>query len=166
MSRIGDWGEKAYINLYRRGLASILLDQLASHPGTFDTFQELINITLELETRYHERKKEKGGNQKKKPPVTGSNSSRPPQDSLSKRPHHRIIIRASSFGLQRTSPMLLYLIRTINQLVLKRREELRKGCVLIVVGITQLKNDSRDLRTSLGYQEASLARRENPECES
>ncbi|MBW0463369.1 hypothetical protein O181_003084 [Austropuccinia psidii MF-1] len=39
MSRIGDWGERAYIHVYRRGLASRLLDQLASHPGDFDTLQ-------------------------------------------------------------------------------------------------------------------------------
>ncbi|MBW0580694.1 hypothetical protein O181_120409 [Austropuccinia psidii MF-1] len=32
MSRIGDWGERAYIHVYRRGLASRLLDQLASNP--------------------------------------------------------------------------------------------------------------------------------------
>ncbi|MBW0494681.1 hypothetical protein O181_034396 [Austropuccinia psidii MF-1] len=86
MSIIGDWGEKAYIHVYRRGLASRLLDQLASHPGTFDTLQELKDITLELDTRYHERQKEKGGNQERKPPATGSNPSRPPQNSFPKRP--------------------------------------------------------------------------------
>ncbi|MBW0589700.1 hypothetical protein O181_129415 [Austropuccinia psidii MF-1] len=75
MSRIGDWGERAYIHVYRIGLASRLLDQLASHPGNFDTLQELLDVTLELDTRYHERKKEKGGNQEKKPPVSRSNPS-------------------------------------------------------------------------------------------
>ncbi|MBW0565098.1 hypothetical protein O181_104813 [Austropuccinia psidii MF-1] len=64
----------------RRGLASRLLDQLASYPGNLDTLQELMDITLESDTRYHERQKEKGSNQEKKPPVTGSNPSRPPQD--------------------------------------------------------------------------------------
>ncbi|MBW0475011.1 hypothetical protein O181_014726 [Austropuccinia psidii MF-1] len=59
MSRIGDWGEGAYIHVYRRQLASRLFDQLASHPCTFDTLQELINITLELETKHHERQKER-----------------------------------------------------------------------------------------------------------
>ncbi|MBW0475348.1 hypothetical protein O181_015063 [Austropuccinia psidii MF-1] len=39
MSRIGDWGKRAYIHVYRRGLESRLLDQLASHLGTFDTLQ-------------------------------------------------------------------------------------------------------------------------------
>ncbi|MBW0508383.1 hypothetical protein O181_048098 [Austropuccinia psidii MF-1] len=48
-----------------------------------------MDITLELDTRYHERQKKKGGHQEKNPPVTGSNSSRPPQDSSTKRPHHK-----------------------------------------------------------------------------
>ncbi|MBW0495160.1 hypothetical protein O181_034875 [Austropuccinia psidii MF-1] len=60
ISRVGDWEERAYINVYRRGLASRLLDQLAFYPGNFDTLQELMEITLELDTRYHERQKEKG----------------------------------------------------------------------------------------------------------
>ncbi|MBW0564144.1 hypothetical protein O181_103859 [Austropuccinia psidii MF-1] len=55
ISRIGDWGERAYIHVYRRGLASRILDQLASYPGNFDALQELMDITLELDTRYHER---------------------------------------------------------------------------------------------------------------
>ncbi|MBW0477070.1 hypothetical protein O181_016785 [Austropuccinia psidii MF-1] len=71
MSRIGDWGERAYIHVYRREWASRLLDQLASHPGAFDTLQELMDVTLELDTRYHEKQKEKGGNQEKKHPVNG-----------------------------------------------------------------------------------------------
>ncbi|MBW0561957.1 hypothetical protein O181_101672 [Austropuccinia psidii MF-1] len=35
MSIIGDWGERAYIHVYRRGLDCRLLDQLASYPGKF-----------------------------------------------------------------------------------------------------------------------------------
>ncbi|MBW0562588.1 hypothetical protein O181_102303 [Austropuccinia psidii MF-1] len=89
MSRIGDWRERAYIHVHRIELASRSLDQLASHPGTFDTLQEIMGITLESDTRYHERQKEKGGNQEKKTPVPGSNPSRPPQGSSSKRPHHK-----------------------------------------------------------------------------
>ncbi|MBW0585998.1 hypothetical protein O181_125713 [Austropuccinia psidii MF-1] len=70
MSRIGDWGERAYIHVCRRGLASRLLDQLASHPGNFDSLQELMDITLELDTRYHERQKEKGSHQETKPSIS------------------------------------------------------------------------------------------------
>ncbi|MBW0574914.1 hypothetical protein O181_114629 [Austropuccinia psidii MF-1] len=114
MSRVGDWGERAYINVYRRGCASRPLDQLASYPGNFDTLQELMEITLELDTRYHERKKEKGSHQENKSPATGSNSSRPPQDPSSKGPTIRRIRRGSNFKLQRRSPILLSSIRTIN----------------------------------------------------
>ncbi|MBW0585459.1 hypothetical protein O181_125174 [Austropuccinia psidii MF-1] len=48
-----------------------------------------MDITLELDNRYHERQKGKGSHQEKMPLVTGSNSSRPPQDSPSKRPDHK-----------------------------------------------------------------------------
>ncbi|MBW0546672.1 hypothetical protein O181_086387 [Austropuccinia psidii MF-1] len=51
MSRIWYWGERAYIYVYRRGLASRFLDQLASYHGNFDTLQGLMDITLELDTR-------------------------------------------------------------------------------------------------------------------
>ncbi|MBW0552518.1 hypothetical protein O181_092233 [Austropuccinia psidii MF-1] len=81
MSRIGDWGEGAYIHVYRRGLATRFLDQLASHPGSFDSLQELMDITLETDTRYHERQKEMGSHQEKKPPISGSSSSKSPQIS-------------------------------------------------------------------------------------
>ncbi|MBW0512215.1 hypothetical protein O181_051930 [Austropuccinia psidii MF-1] len=104
MSRIGDWGERVYIHSYRRGLESRLLDQLASHPGTFDTLQELMYITLELDPKYHERQKEKGGNQERKPPVTGYNFSRPPQDSSSKRPRHKKNKKGKKFHLSKDKP--------------------------------------------------------------
>ncbi|MBW0573646.1 hypothetical protein O181_113361 [Austropuccinia psidii MF-1] len=104
ISRIGDWGERAYIHVYRRGLASRLLDQLASHPGNFDSLQELMNITLELDTRYHERQKEKGSHQEKKPPISGSNSSKPPQSSSSKKPYHRKNKKGKSFQVSKDKP--------------------------------------------------------------
>ncbi|MBW0577740.1 hypothetical protein O181_117455 [Austropuccinia psidii MF-1] len=114
MSRIGDWGERAYIHFYRRGLASRLLDQLASHPGAFDTLQELMDVNSELDTRYHERQKEKGGNQKKKPPVNGSNQSRPPQNSYSKRSHQKKNKKGKQFQDSKDKSMLLSSIRTIS----------------------------------------------------
>ncbi|MBW0555691.1 hypothetical protein O181_095406 [Austropuccinia psidii MF-1] len=104
MSRIGDWGERAYIHVYRRGLASRLLDLLASYPANFDTLQELMDIPLELDTRYHGRQKEEGSHQEKKPPVTGSNSSRPPQDSTSKRPHHTYNKKGKQFQVSKDKP--------------------------------------------------------------
>ncbi|MBW0506097.1 hypothetical protein O181_045812 [Austropuccinia psidii MF-1] len=166
MSRIRDWGERAYINVYRRGLASRLLDQLASYPPNFDTLQELMDITLELDTRYHERQKEKGIHQERSLLSLDKTLLGLLKTHLQKGLTIRRIRRASNFKLQRTSTILLPSIRTINQLVLNRRGVLKKGYVLIVVESTQLKYSSRDLRTSLGHQEASLASREKPDWES
>ncbi|MBW0542411.1 hypothetical protein O181_082126 [Austropuccinia psidii MF-1] len=97
MSRVGDRRERAYINVYRRGLASTLFNQLASHPGNFDSPQELMDITLELDTRYRERKKEKGSHQEKKPPISGCISSKPPQSSSSKKPYNRKNFQVSKY---------------------------------------------------------------------
>ncbi|MBW0463642.1 hypothetical protein O181_003357 [Austropuccinia psidii MF-1] len=104
LSRIGDWGERAYIHVYRRGLASRPLDQLASYPGNSDSLQELMDITLELDTRYHERQKEKGSIQEKKLLVTGSNYFSPPQDSPSKRPHHNKNNKGKQFQVSKDKP--------------------------------------------------------------
>ncbi|MBW0534502.1 hypothetical protein O181_074217 [Austropuccinia psidii MF-1] len=76
VARIGDWGERALIHHFRKGLTSRILDQLTSHPSRIDSFQELMEFTLDLETRYNGRKKEK------KPLALKSNSSHP-QDSSS-----------------------------------------------------------------------------------
>ncbi|MBW0592231.1 hypothetical protein O181_131946 [Austropuccinia psidii MF-1] len=77
VSRIGDWGERALIYHFRRGLASRILDELSSHPSNIASLQELMDITLELDTSYHERQKEKNPLQEKKPEASKSNSSHP-----------------------------------------------------------------------------------------
>ncbi|MBW0563742.1 hypothetical protein O181_103457 [Austropuccinia psidii MF-1] len=69
VSRMGDWGERSLIHHFRKGLASRILDQLASHPSNIDSLQDLMDVSLELDTRYHERQKEK------KPEASKSNSS-------------------------------------------------------------------------------------------
>ncbi|MBW0476714.1 hypothetical protein O181_016429 [Austropuccinia psidii MF-1] len=51
VSRMGDWGERALIHHFRKGLPSRILDQLASHPSRIDSLQDLMDITLELDTR-------------------------------------------------------------------------------------------------------------------
>ncbi|MBW0474988.1 hypothetical protein O181_014703 [Austropuccinia psidii MF-1] len=58
VSRGGAWGERALIHHFRKGLPSRILDQLASHPSRIDSLQDLRDVTLELDTRYHERQKE------------------------------------------------------------------------------------------------------------
>ncbi|MBW0584854.1 hypothetical protein O181_124569 [Austropuccinia psidii MF-1] len=75
VSRIGDWGERALIHHFRKGLASRILDQLASHPSNIDSIQDLMDVSLELDTRYHERQKKKNNHQEKKPEASKSNSS-------------------------------------------------------------------------------------------
>ncbi|MBW0540091.1 hypothetical protein O181_079806 [Austropuccinia psidii MF-1] len=104
MSRIGDWQERSYIHVYRRGLASRLVDQLASHPGNFDSLQEIMDITLKLNTRYQVRQKEKGSHQEKQPPISGSNSSKPPQSSSSKKPYHRKNKKGKNFQVSKDKP--------------------------------------------------------------
>ncbi|MBW0569908.1 hypothetical protein O181_109623 [Austropuccinia psidii MF-1] len=83
VSRIGDWGERALTYHFRRGLASRILDQLASHPSNIDSLQDLMDIALELDTRYHERQKEKNHCQEKKPEASKSNSSHAQNSSSS-----------------------------------------------------------------------------------
>ncbi|MBW0492067.1 hypothetical protein O181_031782 [Austropuccinia psidii MF-1] len=60
---------------YIKGLASRLLDQLSSHPSIIYSLQELMDITLDLYTRYYERKKEKNNFQEKKTEASKSSSA-------------------------------------------------------------------------------------------
>ncbi|MBW0475016.1 hypothetical protein O181_014731 [Austropuccinia psidii MF-1] len=83
VSRIGDWGERALIHDFRKGLPSRILDQLASHPSRTDSLYDLMDVTLELDTRYHERKKEKIYHQEKKPEASKTSSSHPQNSSSS-----------------------------------------------------------------------------------
>ncbi|MBW0537504.1 hypothetical protein O181_077219 [Austropuccinia psidii MF-1] len=83
VSRIGNWGESALIYHFRKGLPSRIMDQLASHPSGIDSLQDLMDITLELDTRYHEMEKEKSHHQEKKPDASKSNSSHPQNSSSS-----------------------------------------------------------------------------------
>ncbi|MBW0476802.1 hypothetical protein O181_016517 [Austropuccinia psidii MF-1] len=74
-SIIWEWGERALISHFRKGLASRSLDQLASHPLIIDSLQYLMYATLELDTRYYERKQEKNHHQEKKNEASKSSSS-------------------------------------------------------------------------------------------
>ncbi|MBW0510590.1 hypothetical protein O181_050305 [Austropuccinia psidii MF-1] len=83
VSRIGDWGERALIHNLRKVFASRILDELGSHPSRIDSLQELMYITLELDTRHHERQNEKSHHQEKKTEASKSNSSHPQNSSSS-----------------------------------------------------------------------------------
>ncbi|MBW0484863.1 hypothetical protein O181_024578 [Austropuccinia psidii MF-1] len=127
MSRIGDWGERAYIHVYRRGLASRLLDKLASHPGNFDSLQELMDITLELDTRYHERQKERGSHPEKKPQISGSNFSKPPQSSSSKKPYHRKKKKGKNFQVSKDKPHAALLTKDNEFIGSEKERRIKEG---------------------------------------
>ncbi|MBW0472878.1 hypothetical protein O181_012593 [Austropuccinia psidii MF-1] len=163
ISSIGDWGERAYIHVYRRGLASKLSDQLVSHLANFGILQELMDITLESYTRYHERQKGNGSNQEKKPQISRSNSSKPPQSSSSKKPYHRKNKKGNNFQMYKDKPHSDLLTKENKFIVSKRRGGLKMDYAPIVVASTQSENASRGLKIGKGHQEASLASREKPE---
>ncbi|MBW0465574.1 hypothetical protein O181_005289 [Austropuccinia psidii MF-1] len=83
VSRIEDWGERDLIHHFRKGLASRILDKLSSYPSRIDSLQDLMEITLELDTRYHERQKENNNFKEKKPETSKSVSSHPQNSSSS-----------------------------------------------------------------------------------
>ncbi|MBW0577259.1 hypothetical protein O181_116974 [Austropuccinia psidii MF-1] len=166
ISRVGDWGERAYIHVYRRGLESRLVDQLAAYPGNFGTLQELMDITLELDTRYHERHKEKGSNQEKKPPVTGSNSSRPPQDSSSKRPNHKKNKKGKKFQASKDKPPSALLNKGNKLIGSEKERRIKEGLCTYCGGKHPIEKCFKRPRTSLGHQEDSLESREKPQWES
>ncbi|MBW0498814.1 hypothetical protein O181_038529 [Austropuccinia psidii MF-1] len=78
-----DWGESPLIHHFRKGFPSRILDQLASHPSRIEYLQDLMDITLKLDTRYHERQNEKSPHKEKKPEVSKPNSSHPQNSSSS-----------------------------------------------------------------------------------
>ncbi|MBW0483116.1 hypothetical protein O181_022831 [Austropuccinia psidii MF-1] len=83
VSRSGYWGGGALIHHFRKVLASRILDQLPSYPSRIDSLKDFMDITLELDTRYHERKKEKINHQEKKPEASKSSFSHPQCSSSS-----------------------------------------------------------------------------------
>ncbi|MBW0481349.1 hypothetical protein O181_021064 [Austropuccinia psidii MF-1] len=83
VSRIGVWIERALIHHFRKVLPYRLLNKLAFHPSRLDSLQDLMDITLELDSRYHERQKGKSHHQEKKPEASRSNSSHPQDYSRS-----------------------------------------------------------------------------------
>ncbi|MBW0492928.1 hypothetical protein O181_032643 [Austropuccinia psidii MF-1] len=83
VSRVEDWCERALIHHFRKGFPFRSLDQLASHPSIIDSRQDLMDVTLEHDTRHHERQKEKSHLQEKKPEASKLISSHPQNSSSS-----------------------------------------------------------------------------------
>ncbi|MBW0502760.1 hypothetical protein O181_042475 [Austropuccinia psidii MF-1] len=80
---MGNLGERALIHHFRKGLTFRVFDQLASHPSRIYSHQDLIDITLEIDTRYHERKQEQVHFQEEKAEASKSNYSHPQNYSSS-----------------------------------------------------------------------------------
>ncbi|MBW0494667.1 hypothetical protein O181_034382 [Austropuccinia psidii MF-1] len=83
VSRIADWGETTLIHHFRKGLTSRILDRLASHPSRIDSLQDLMDLTLELDTTYHDRQNKRSHHQEKKPEASKSVFSHPQNSSTS-----------------------------------------------------------------------------------
>ncbi|MBW0489352.1 hypothetical protein O181_029067 [Austropuccinia psidii MF-1] len=66
-----------------RDFHPVSLDKAASHPLIIDSLQDLMDITMEIDTRYHERQKEKSHHQEKNPEALNSNLSHPQNSSSS-----------------------------------------------------------------------------------
>ncbi|MBW0560227.1 hypothetical protein O181_099942 [Austropuccinia psidii MF-1] len=92
-----------------------------------------MDITLELDTKYHERRKEKDGNQEKKPPVSGSNPSRPPQVSSSKRPHHKTNKKGKQLQASKDKPHAS-LLKKDNKFIGSEKERMIKEVLCTYCG--------------------------------
>ncbi|MBW0503362.1 hypothetical protein O181_043077 [Austropuccinia psidii MF-1] len=142
---------------YVRGLASRLLEQLASHPGSFNTLQELMQITLELNTRYHEGQKENGSNQEKRPPVTGSNFSRA---------QHKKNREGKQFQVSKDKPHSALLNKDNKLIGLEKERRIKEGLCTYCGSKNPIEKFFKRPQNKNGHQEASLASREKPEWES
>ncbi|MBW0541289.1 hypothetical protein O181_081004 [Austropuccinia psidii MF-1] len=78
------WSQELEIGVNK---LSLIISRRDFHPGFWINWapilQELMDITLELDTRYHERQKEKGHFQEKKSESSKSNSSHSQNSSSS-----------------------------------------------------------------------------------
>ncbi|KAI9624949.1 hypothetical protein H4Q26_016516 [Puccinia striiformis f. sp. tritici PST-130] len=58
-SRLPGWGDRPLMFHFRKGLPTRVLDLLAQNTEVFDTLSELIEATLKIDTRHHERQKKR-----------------------------------------------------------------------------------------------------------
>ncbi|MBW0510884.1 hypothetical protein O181_050599 [Austropuccinia psidii MF-1] len=156
VSRSGDWGYRALIHHFRKELPSRNLDQSASHASRIDSLQYLMDITLELDTRYHGRQKEKSHHQEKKPEALESNSSHPQNSSNSNQK------KKKNFQ-KRDKPHSSFLNKDFNLMNSEKERRMKEGlctycCERIVLSIV-----SKGLATRIPSNWANLPARENPE---
>ncbi|MBW0490142.1 hypothetical protein O181_029857 [Austropuccinia psidii MF-1] len=155
VSRIGDWGERALIHHFRKGLPSRIWDQLASHPSRIDYLQELLDFTLELDTRYHEGQKEKNYYKEKKPEAPRSSTSHPQNSSNSSHKKKKF--------QKRDKPHSSLLNKDFKLMNSEKKEESKRVFVPIVVGSIVLSPVSKGLKTILPNCQANLPARQKPE---
>ncbi|MBW0523640.1 hypothetical protein O181_063355 [Austropuccinia psidii MF-1] len=86
-----------------------------------------MDITLELDTRYHERQKEKHSHQERKPPISGSNSFKPPQISSSKRPYHRKNKKGKHFQVSKDKPHASLLTKDNKLIGSEKERRIKEG---------------------------------------
>ncbi|MBW0572811.1 hypothetical protein O181_112526 [Austropuccinia psidii MF-1] len=159
VSRIGDWGERTLIHHFRRGLPSRSWDQLASHPSRIDSVQDLMDVPLELNTRYHERKNEKIHDQEKKPEASKSNSSHPQSSSSS------IQKKKKNFH-KREKPHSSLLNKDFKLMNSEKEIRIKEGLCTYCGGKHSLESCFKRPETSLPNHQANFPAMERPECDS
>ncbi|MBW0503718.1 hypothetical protein O181_043433 [Austropuccinia psidii MF-1] len=95
--------------------------------GQVSSFQELMDINLELDIRYYERQKKRGSHQEKKLPISGSNSSMPPQNSSSKRPFHRKNKKVKNFQVSKDKPCAALLTKDKKSIGFEKERSIKEG---------------------------------------
>ncbi|MBW0574764.1 hypothetical protein O181_114479 [Austropuccinia psidii MF-1] len=86
-----------------------------------------MDITLELDTRHHERQKEKGSHQEKKPPISGSNLFTPPQISSSKKPYYRKNEKGKNFQVSNNKPHAVLLTKDNKLIGSEKERRIKEG---------------------------------------
>ncbi|MBW0503771.1 hypothetical protein O181_043486 [Austropuccinia psidii MF-1] len=89
-----------------------------------------------------------------------------PQESSAKRPHLKKNKKGKKFQVSKDKPHASLLNKDNKSISCEKERTIKAVFCTYCGGNPQLKNASRDLRTSLGHQEASLKVREKPEWES
>ncbi|MBW0533459.1 hypothetical protein O181_073174 [Austropuccinia psidii MF-1] len=152
-----------YSTSSRTGRAGKLIE-----PYLSNNFKKILHISsiIGCYTGYHERQKETGETQYKKPRVTDYNASRPPEDSYSKRPHHKKNKKGKQFQASKDKSNASLLNKDNKLIGSERERRIKAGLCTYCGGNDPIENTSRDVRTSVGHQEAPIARRERSEWES
>ncbi|MBW0536922.1 hypothetical protein O181_076637 [Austropuccinia psidii MF-1] len=154
---IGDWGEKSLIHHFRKGLPSRILDQLASHPSNIDSLQDLMYITLEHDTMYHERQKEKNHHQEKKPEASNSSSSHHQNYSI-------LSHKKKNFHAQKRDKPHSFLLNKHFKLKGSEKERrIKEGLCTYCGGKHSLESCFKRPQNKLPNSQANFPARKNPE---